>query len=90
MASNTTVPTGSTSNTASTGSKSGRLYYLDWLRVILLFGVFIYHVLRPFDMLTDWHINNAERSAAAMGFMILIINIILTFTYYKALKGGAY
>jgi len=29
--------------------KSTRLHYLDWLRNILIFGVFLYHVLKPFD-----------------------------------------
>lgn len=52
--------------------KSTRLYYLDWLRVLLLFGVYIYHVLRPFDPLLDWHINNAVRSDAVMSILLLI------------------
>ncbi len=52
--------------------KSVRLHYLDWLRVILLFGVFLYHVLRPFDPLMPWHINNAEKSDAVMGILLTI------------------
>ena len=27
----------------SGGTKPARLYYLDWLRVILVFGVFVFH-----------------------------------------------
>jgi peptidoglycan/LPS O-acetylase OafA/YrhL len=38
-----------------------RLYYLDWLRVIALLGVFLFHAVHPFD-LTAWHIKNAEQS----------------------------
>ncbi len=72
MTSNTTVPTDSTSNTASAGSKSGRLYYLDWLRIILLFGVFLYHAMKPFDEMFNWHISNAERSGAVTGIFLTI------------------
>lgn len=39
----------------------GRLSYLDWLRVLAVFGVFVFHTLRPFDD-ADWHVKNAERS----------------------------
>jgi len=40
-----------------------RLYYLDWLRVIAILGVFLFHAVHPFD-LSDWHIKNAEQSMA--------------------------
>ena len=66
------APTDSTSDTTSTGSKAGRLYYLDWLRIILLFGVFLNHVLRPFYAVMAWHINNAEKSDAVMGLLLLV------------------
>lgn len=39
----------------------GRLSYLDWLRVLAVFGVFVFHTLRPFDD-ADWHVKNAETS----------------------------
>jgi len=52
--------------------KSSRLYYLDWLRVILIFGVFLYHVVRPFDPLIEWHINNAEQSETVMAILLLV------------------
>jgi len=55
-----------------TSEKSTRLHYLDWLRNMLLFGVFLYHVLRPFDPLMPWHINNAEKSEAVMGILLTI------------------
>ena len=41
--------------------KSVRLHYLDWLRVIAILGVFLFHALHPFD-LADWHIKNAQTS----------------------------
>jgi peptidoglycan/LPS O-acetylase OafA/YrhL len=52
--------------------KSERLYYLDWLRVLLILGVFLYHVLRPFDPLINWHINNAEKSDTILTFLLLV------------------
>jgi glucans biosynthesis protein C len=42
---------------------SARLYYLDWLRVLAIMGVFLFHAVHPFD-LNDWHIKNAELSMA--------------------------
>lgn len=41
--------------------KSVRLHYLDWLRVIAILGVFLFHAVHPFD-LADWHIKNAQTS----------------------------
>lgn len=38
-----------------------RLWFLDWLRVIAVFGVFVFHTLRPFDD-ADWHVKNAQTS----------------------------
>ncbi|HEU5287860.1 MAG TPA: acyltransferase, partial [Candidatus Limnocylindria bacterium] len=39
-----------------------RLHYLDWLRVVAIASVFVFHTLRPFG--DEWHVNNAERSQA--------------------------
>jgi len=43
--------------------ESARLHYVDWLRVLAILGVFLYHAVHPFD-LTGWHIKNAELSTA--------------------------
>jgi glucan biosynthesis protein C len=45
--------------------RSGRLHYLDWLQVLAILGVFLFHAVHPFDDLVDWHIKNAEKSALA-------------------------
>ena len=71
MTSNTMVPEHSTSNTKTNVKKTSRLYYLDWLRVILIFGVFLFHALHPFDALIPWYIKNAEQSGAVTGFLLL-------------------
>ncbi|MFC2037251.1 acyltransferase family protein [Chloroflexota bacterium] len=72
MTSNTMVPADSTSHTQSGANKSERLYYLDWLRVILILGVLLFHAVHPFDTLLDWHIKNAERSDAATIFLLTV------------------
>ncbi|HET6294449.1 MAG TPA: acyltransferase [Kribbella sp.] len=42
-------------------AKGERLSFLDWLRVLAVVGVFVFHTLRPFDD-GDWHVKNAETS----------------------------
>lgn len=41
--------------------KEGRLWFLDWLRVLAVVGVFLFHTLRLFDD-SDWHVKNADTS----------------------------
>jgi len=43
-----------------------RLHWIDWLRVVAIAGVFVYHTLRPFNT-DDWHVKNAETSVALNG-----------------------
>jgi glucan biosynthesis protein C len=44
------------------GKTSGaRVYYLDWLRVLAILMVFLFHAVHPFDY-GDWHIKNVEQS----------------------------
>jgi len=38
-----------------------RLYYIDWLRVLAILGVFLFHATNVFNV-TSWHIKNAEQS----------------------------
>jgi peptidoglycan/LPS O-acetylase OafA/YrhL len=54
-----------------TTEKSARLHYLDWLQVLAILGVFLYHAVQPFNDLSRWHIKNAESSA--------IVNIFIVF-----------
>jgi glucan biosynthesis protein C len=51
--------------------RTGRVDYLDWLRVAAVAGVFLFHTLRPFDD-GDWHVKNAEVSegiSIGIGFL---------------------
>jgi hypothetical protein len=65
MASDAMVPGDARSYAEAGGGKSVRLHYLDWLQVIAVLGVFIFHALFPFSDLAEWNIKSSERSIAA-------------------------
>lgn len=48
---------------------SARIHYLDWLRVIAILMVFLYHAVHPFDI-GDWQVKNVEQSE--------VLTIVLT------------
>jgi len=52
------------SDEGHSGGKSVRLHYLDWLQVLAILGVFLFHAIHPFDNLSDYHIKNAETTFA--------------------------
>ena len=56
------------STTSRLDQQPARLYYLDWLRVLAILGVFLFHAVHPFD-LTAWHIKNAEQSVVVTFFI---------------------
>jgi peptidoglycan/LPS O-acetylase OafA/YrhL len=47
---------------SSITAKPARLYYIDWLRVLAMVGIFLFHNARFFDVFTDWHVKNASTS----------------------------
>lgn len=53
--------------------KLARLYYIDWLRLLAILGVFLFHAVHPFDA-TDWHIKNADTS-------LLVTLVFVVFLY---------
>jgi glucan biosynthesis protein C len=55
-----------------TSQASVRLHYLDTLRVLAVFMVFLLHAAVPFTMM-DWQVNNAETSVAASVFFIAFL-----------------
>lgn len=73
-----------------------RNYYLDWLRVIAILGVFIFHSQRFFDSY-DWHVKNETTYATlntvetigGMWGMPLIFVISGASAYYSIRKNGA-
>ncbi|UCE74055.1 MAG: acyltransferase family protein, partial [Methanomassiliicoccales archaeon] len=46
--------------------KHERCYYVDWLRVMAMFMIFVFHCSRFFDHI-EWHVKNAE---ASIGFSL--------------------
>ena len=47
-----------------------RLHYLDWLQVLAVLGVFLFHTLLPFESLVGWAIKNERRSGLATLFSL--------------------
>jgi len=52
--------------TQGPGDRAPRLHYLDWLRVLAIFGVFLFHASNVFND-QDFVIKNAEQSAVVTG-----------------------
>jgi glucans biosynthesis protein C len=67
----TTVSGVNDESEASAPGRSARLHYLDWVRVLAILGVFVYHASRPF-MLQEWLINDGQQSEV-MSFVFLIV-----------------
>ena len=51
------------------GTKSARLHYLDWLRVLAILGVIVFHAVHPFDHI-PWHIKDPKPSVPVTLFII--------------------
>jgi peptidoglycan/LPS O-acetylase OafA/YrhL len=64
----------SKSSGEQSSKKPGRLHYLDWLQVLAVLGVFLFHAVHPFDDLFDWHIKNAE-SSDLVNFFVGFFNL---------------
>jgi len=64
----------SVSNVTPSFTQLERRYDIDWLRIIAIFLVFIYHGTRFFDA-EDWHLRNAETSPMITGYMSFLTAI---------------
>ncbi|WP_161596615.1 acyltransferase family protein [Chitinophaga vietnamensis] len=49
-------------------TSSSRQAYLDWLRILAILGVLVFHSARPFMADDPWHVNNASGSAVLAEF----------------------
>jgi peptidoglycan/LPS O-acetylase OafA/YrhL len=56
--------------------KSARRYDLDWLRVIAILAVFVFHSGRFFD-LGDWHVKNATTYLSVQVWTTFLVNWIM-------------
>jgi peptidoglycan/LPS O-acetylase OafA/YrhL len=54
----------STTHSNRVHEKSPRLHYLDWLMVIAILGVFLFHATHPFDELGGWIIKDTDTTWA--------------------------
>jgi fucose 4-O-acetylase-like acetyltransferase len=64
-----------------------RLHYLDWLRVLAILGVFLFHAVHPFDF-ADWTIKNAELSETVTAFLGLLFPWGMPFFFLIAGAGS--
>lgn len=42
-----------------------RLYYLDWVRVLAMICIFLFHNARFYDVFSDWHVRNSSTNVGA-------------------------
>jgi glucan biosynthesis protein C len=73
----------------ATEATPARLHYLDWLRVIAILGVFLFHAVHPFDLM-PWHIKNAERSQAVTFFIAFMFPWGMPFFFFLAGAGSLF
>ncbi|MBW8688252.1 acyltransferase family protein [Chitinophaga rhizophila] len=81
-------------------SPSSRQTYLDWLRILAIFGVLVFHSAMPFGAELDWHIRNKDTSNIFLELvsfmhlfrMPLLFFISGTVSYYMLLNrsGGSF
>lgn len=77
-----------------------RLFYLDWLRIMAIFGVLVFHSGLAFSSEWDWHIKNQETSALIMEFnfwlskfrmpLLFFISGCVTFTMLRKQSGSTF
>jgi peptidoglycan/LPS O-acetylase OafA/YrhL len=65
------------------------VYYVDWLRVLAILAIFLFHSSRFFNRADDWHVRNAT---SALAPTILVSTLVLwIMPLFTALAGmGAY
>ena len=75
-----------TQNTRTT-SNSDRLHYLDWLRVLAIFMVFLFHAVHPFDF-GDWQVKNVDQSEVLTIILLILAMWGMPFFFLVAGAGS--
>ncbi len=78
-----------TQSTPRTTSQTLRLHYLDWLRVLAIFMVFLFHSVHVFDF-GDWSIKNAEQSEVITIILALLAIWGMPFFFLVAGTSGSF
>lgn len=65
---------------------NARRYDLDWLRVIAMLLIFLYHTTRPFDTFENWHVKNNQLTGA---FNFMVIGALWLMPLFFYLSGAA-
>jgi glucans biosynthesis protein C len=68
---------------------SHRQYYLDWLRVLAMAGVFLFHNARFYDVFSDWHVRNAATNIPASIYVAFMSQWMMPLFFLIA-GAGAY
>jgi peptidoglycan/LPS O-acetylase OafA/YrhL len=66
-----------------------RRYDIDWLRVLAILAIFLFHCTRFFDPL-DWHLKNAEQSFIALLFVAFVSSWIMPLFFLLSGVGSWY
>jgi glucans biosynthesis protein C len=77
------------SDRQNTPAKPERLYYLDWIRVLAMFGIFFFHNCRFYDSLADWHVKNATTNVAASG-IVAFLSLFMMPLFFLVAGAGTY
>src|SRR5512136_1555999 len=71
----------------NTAGISNRLYFLDWVRVLAMMGIFFFHNARFFDIFSDWHVRNATTNLAASGLVAFMSQWLMPLFFLLAGAG---
>lgn len=71
---------------SSARAREARRYDLDWLRVLAMLLIFVFHTTRPFDTFENWHVKNNQLSAA---FDVLMFGALWVMPLFFVLSGAS-
>ena len=69
---------------------SDRVYFLDWIRVLAMIGIFFFHNARFYDQFGDWHVRNATTGFGASVIVAFLSQFIMPLFFLVAGAGVYY
>jgi len=76
--------------TSTAAISKQRLYYVDWLRVLAMIGIFFFHNARFYDTFTDWHVRNTTTNLGASALIAFMSQWIMPLFFLIAGVGTYY